>query len=181
VENPGKLWSSCSRDKFSNTFQHGGDICLYNIPDSLLQPNVSTCGNGIVETEEECDCGKLPNEVLSHKCHIVIKLIKYGVLIHSFIRLGYFYSAFSSPPLYLEALLTQHVYCHAETPHAPSSDGLAQGPTRRLEPDPNPRPFGRKASNLPMNHHTTCCFSIFGLLLGGNSLLFFFKAVLPRL
>src|SRR6218665_1234836 len=42
---------------------------------------------------------------------------------------------------------------HAEAPQATASEGLAQGPSWRLERDSNPRPFGRYASNLPMCYH----------------------------
>ena len=38
---------------------------------------------------------------------------------------------------------------HTEAPHTTVSEGLAQG----LERDSNSRPYGRKASNLPMSHH----------------------------
>src|SRR6218665_1132144 len=42
---------------------------------------------------------------------------------------------------------------HAEAPQATASEGLAQGPTWRLERDSNPRPFGRKETNLLMSHN----------------------------
>ena|SRR6218665_569708 len=43
---------------------------------------------------------------------------------------------------------------HAEELQATVSEGLAQGPYMVvIELDSNPRPFGRKASSLPMRHH----------------------------
>ena len=46
---------------------------------------------------------------------------------------------------------------HAEAPQATASKGLAQGPEWRPKRDSNPRPFGRKATNLPMSHHASPC------------------------
>jgi len=41
---------------------------------------------------------------------------------------------------------------HAETLQA-TSDGLAQGPYVAARAGTNPRPYGRKATTLPMLHH----------------------------
>src|SRR6218665_1355393 len=89
-----------------------------------------------------------------------MRFFKKGVtlpLIYLFIHSRDFYSAYSRPLYYSEALPTQHGYCvgvSRRSALATASEGLAQGPyTWRLERDSDPRPFGRKASNLPMNHH----------------------------
>ena len=42
---------------------------------------------------------------------------------------------------------------HTEAPHATASEELPKIPTWRLERNLNPRPFGQKATNLPMVHH----------------------------
>jgi len=42
---------------------------------------------------------------------------------------------------------------HVEAPQETASKGLAQSHYVALERDLNPRPFGRKVSNLPMSHH----------------------------
>ena len=85
-------------------------------------------------------------------------------LVHSFIHsfIHSFNRAISIAPLqvhyYSEALPT---HCstdivlefHAEAPQTTASEGLAQGSyMAAIERDSNPRPCGRKASNLPMSH-----------------------------
>src|SRR6218665_2959966 len=63
------------------------------------------------------------------------------------IHSGYFYSASSSPPLPTDTLPTQDECCVGV------SRRRATGvDTWRSERDSNPRPFGRKVSNLPMIH-----------------------------
>ena len=42
---------------------------------------------------------------------------------------------------------------HAEAPQATASEGLALGPFMAARAGFEPRPFGRKATNLPMTHH----------------------------
>ncbi|KAK0162405.1 hypothetical protein PV327_006185 [Microctonus hyperodae] len=48
-------WSSCSLDYLSQAFQHGMDYCLRNKPTKLFDSPI--CGNGFVESGEQCDCG----------------------------------------------------------------------------------------------------------------------------
>ncbi|XP_051774990.1 disintegrin and metalloproteinase domain-containing protein 11 isoform X2 [Erpetoichthys calabaricus] len=50
-----KKFSRCSIDEYSRFLQDGGGSCLFNKPLKLLDP--PECGNGFVETGEECDCG----------------------------------------------------------------------------------------------------------------------------
>lgn len=51
-------WSECSIDQLNFAIHQGMNYCLRNVPKTLFDPPV--CGNGFVETGEECDCG-LPN------------------------------------------------------------------------------------------------------------------------
>ena len=57
---------------------------------------------------------------------------------------------------YRSALDTARILCRSFTPKRHRqlrAKDLPKVPTWRLEPDSNPRPVGRKASNLPMRHH----------------------------
>src|SRR6218665_415817 len=67
---------------------------------------------------------------------------------HTYIHSGYFYSASSSPLLLKGAPDTAQIrYGKCRT--GPRSLYM----WRSAERDSNPRPFGRKASNIPMKHH----------------------------
>ena len=75
-------------------------------------------------------------------------------IIHSFIHLRYFYSASSSPLLLRGVSNTPLILCRRFTPKSHRQlrvKDLPKVPTWRLERDLNPRPFGRKVTNLPMN------------------------------
>ncbi|CRK98583.1 CLUMA_CG011979, isoform A [Clunio marinus] len=48
-------WSSCSIDQLNLAFHHGMDYCLKNKPTKIFESPI--CGNGFVESGEECDCG----------------------------------------------------------------------------------------------------------------------------
>src|SRR6218665_2230622 len=73
-----------------------------------------------------------------------------------FINSGYRYGASSSPLLLRGAPDTARILCRSFTPKRHlllQVKDLPKVPTWRLRRDSNPRPFGRKAPNLPMSHH----------------------------
>ena len=73
-----------------------------------------------------------------------------------FIHSGHFYSASSSPLLLRGTVNTARILCRSFTPKHHRQlrvKDLPKVPTWRLERDSNPRPFGRKVTNLPMSHH----------------------------
>lgn len=49
-----KHWSSCSIRQFEESFTNGIDNCLFNKPRLSFK---SSCGDGIIDQGEECDCG----------------------------------------------------------------------------------------------------------------------------
>eukprot|EP00079_Xenopus_tropicalis_P016700 XP_004915886.1 PREDICTED: disintegrin and metalloproteinase domain-containing protein 9-like isoform X1 [Xenopus tropicalis] len=62
-----KNFSSCSATDFENLILRGGGACLKNLPDPSQVLSIPTCGNNIVETGEECDCGS-PQECQNPCC-----------------------------------------------------------------------------------------------------------------
>src|SRR6218665_3344993 len=75
-------------------------------------------------------------------------------IIHS----AHFYSASSSPLLLRGAPATARILYRSFTPKRHKQlhvKDLPKVPTWRLWRDPNPRPFRRKAPNLPMSHRTS--------------------------
>src|SRR6218665_1054110 len=80
---------------------------------------------------------------------------------------GYFYSASSGRILLRGAPNTAPILCRNFTPKRHRQlrvKDLPKVPSWRLERDSNQRPFGRKASALPMRHHTPN----YMLLVGGD-------------
>ncbi|KOC59227.1 Disintegrin and metalloproteinase domain-containing protein 12 [Habropoda laboriosa] len=52
-------WSTCSLEHLALAFEHGMDYCLRNKPQKLFDSPI--CGNGFVESGEQCDCGLKEN------------------------------------------------------------------------------------------------------------------------
>lgn len=56
-------WSSCSIAQLEQSLEHGLDYCLMNKPTNIFR---SSCGNGIIEDGEDCDCGL--RDFCTNKC-----------------------------------------------------------------------------------------------------------------
>ncbi|XP_039608387.1 disintegrin and metalloproteinase domain-containing protein 15 isoform X3 [Polypterus senegalus] len=56
---PGQTFSNCSIQDLSTSLQHGGGMCLFNVPAPQRLSGWPRCGNLYVEKGEECDCGLL--------------------------------------------------------------------------------------------------------------------------
>jgi len=78
---------------------------------------------------------------------------------YSIIHSVYFYSTSSSPLLLRGAPNTARIPCRSFTSKRHRQlrvKDFPKVPAWQLERNSNPRPFGRKALNLPMSHHTPC-------------------------
>ncbi|NXP04359.1 ADAM9 protein, partial [Thinocorus orbignyianus] len=50
-------FSNCSKKQYFDFLASGRGFCLNNVPESLKTLALQRCGNGILDTGEECDCG----------------------------------------------------------------------------------------------------------------------------
>ncbi|XP_056153446.1 disintegrin and metalloproteinase domain-containing protein 9 [Lampris incognitus] len=60
-------FSTCSGDDFERLIIRGGGVCLKNQPSQSDVVGVAKCGNGLIEEEEQCDCGT-PEECKDKCC-----------------------------------------------------------------------------------------------------------------
>ncbi|XP_076844124.1 disintegrin and metalloproteinase domain-containing protein 9 [Brachyhypopomus gauderio] len=55
------LFSTCSESDFATLITRGGGVCLMNQPLNGSVVSVAQCGNGILDQDEQCDCGQPEN------------------------------------------------------------------------------------------------------------------------
>ncbi|XP_030058358.1 disintegrin and metalloproteinase domain-containing protein 9-like [Microcaecilia unicolor] len=64
-------FSDCSANHFKRLSLFGGTKCLKNVPVADSVFTAKTCGNGLVEDGEECDCGNIKQCKRNGCCHPV--------------------------------------------------------------------------------------------------------------
>uniref|UniRef100_A0A8B9FJL0 Uncharacterized protein n=1 Tax=Amazona collaria TaxID=241587 RepID=A0A8B9FJL0_9PSIT len=67
TDNGSRNFSTCSADDFENLILSGGGNCLRNPPKTSNVYKEPVCGNNVVDSNEECDCGK-PEECTNPCC-----------------------------------------------------------------------------------------------------------------
>ncbi|NXJ68918.1 ADAM9 protein, partial [Rostratula benghalensis] len=70
TDNGSRNFSTCSADDFENLILNGGGNCLRNPPKTSHVYKEPVCGNNVVDSNEECDCGK-PQECTNPCCDAV--------------------------------------------------------------------------------------------------------------
>uniref|UniRef100_A0AAQ6IT86 ADAM metallopeptidase domain 9 n=1 Tax=Anabas testudineus TaxID=64144 RepID=A0AAQ6IT86_ANATE len=70
-------FSNCSGNDFESLILRGGGVCLRNQPSPSNVISIPTCGNGLVEQGEQCDCGK-PEECKNKCCDAATCTLTFG-------------------------------------------------------------------------------------------------------
>ncbi|XP_048855597.1 disintegrin and metalloproteinase domain-containing protein 33-like [Brienomyrus brachyistius] len=73
-----RVFSQCSKRDLDGYFQKGGGMCVFNMPNVEELVEGRRCGNGFVESGEECDCGE-PEECTNACCNAKNCTLKAGV------------------------------------------------------------------------------------------------------
>ncbi|XP_076825751.1 zinc metalloproteinase-disintegrin-like MTP8 isoform X1 [Clavelina lepadiformis] len=76
---PGNDWSSCSEKYLEDNRKFGGQTCLVNVPEPDTIYTEPVCGNDIVETGEQCDCGP-PEQCQSRCCNATSCMLLPGAI-----------------------------------------------------------------------------------------------------